>query len=226
VSRAWPVSVAGRLVQLVVGLLIASTGIWLSIRANLGVASWEVLHIALAQRLGIGVGTASIGVGAILVTMVALLGVRPGVGTVLNVVIIGVSLNVLLSLPTLGSLPSGDLPTRVGALSAGIVVFAVGCAIYVGAHLGSGPRDGLMLAVHLRTGLGIGGARILSEGAGLAAGWLLGGPAGLGTVLFVAAAGPCVAVAFKTLGLRPLAPQVIGMTATGTTRDGRTDHHR
>ena len=210
-SPRWPVSSSGRLVQLTVGLLIASTGIWLSIRANLGVASWEVLHIALAERLGIGVGTASIGVGAMLVTLVVLLGIRPGVGTLLNVLIIGVTLNVLLDLPALASLPSDGVPVRLGALCAGIVVFAVGCAIYVGAHLGSGPRDGLMLAVHLRTGLGIGTARIVSEGAGLAAGWLLGGPAGLGTVLFVVTAGPCVAVAFRTLGLRPLAPpQVIG----------------
>src|SRR5215207_6506636 len=73
VSRSWPVNVIGRLVQLTLGLLIASAGIWLSIRANLGVASWEVLHIALADRLGIGVGTASIGVGALLVTIVAIL---------------------------------------------------------------------------------------------------------------------------------------------------------
>ena len=210
-SRQWPVSRGGRFIQLTVGLLIASTGIWLSIRANLGVASWEVLHIALADRLGIGVGTASIGVGAVLVTIVALLGVRPGAGTLLNVLIIGVSLNVLLGLPALSALPSSGLPIRLGVLIAGIVVFAVGCAIYVGAHLGSGPRDGLMLAVHLRTGLGIGPARILSEGAGLAAGWVLGGPAGLGTVLFVVTAGPCVALAFRILGLRPLAsPQVIG----------------
>ena len=210
-SRRWPVSLGGRFVQLTAGLLIASTGIWLSIRANLGVASWEVLHIALADRLGIGVGTASIGVGALLVTIVALLGVRPGAGTLLNVLIIGVSLNLLLSLEALSDLPSSGVPVRLGVLIAGIAVFAVGCAIYVGAHLGSGPRDGLMLAVHLRTGLGIGPARILSEGIGLAAGWLLGGPAGLGTVLFVLTAGPCVALAFKALGLRPLAsPQVIG----------------
>ncbi|WP_406033136.1 hypothetical protein OG801_01570 [Nocardioides sp. NBC_00163] len=205
-SRHWPVSRGGRFIQLAVGLLIAATGIWLSIRANLGVASWEVLHIALADRLGIGVGTASIGVGVLLVTIVALLGVRPGAGTLLNVLIIGVALNVLLDLPALASLPSDGLPVRLGALAAGIVVFAIGCAIYVGAHLGSGPRDGLMLAVHLRTGLGIGSARILSEGIGLATGWLLGGPAGLGTVLFVLTAGPCVAIAFKALGLRPLAP--------------------
>ncbi|HEY9566172.1 MAG TPA: hypothetical protein VIR30_20620 [Nocardioides sp.] len=205
-SRHWPVSRGGRFIQLAVGLLIAATGIWLSIRADLGVASWEVLHIALADRLGIGVGTASIGVGVLLVTIVALLGVRPGAGTLLNVLIIGVALNVLLDLPALASLPSDGLPVRLAALAAGIVVFAIGCAIYVGAHLGSGPRDGLMLAVHLRTGLGIGPARILSEGIGLATGWLLGGPAGLGTVLFVLTAGPCVAIAFKALGLRPLAP--------------------
>lgn len=210
-SGRWPVSRGGRFVQLTAGLLIASTGIWLSIRADLGVASWEVLHIALADRIGIGVGTASIGVGALLVTVVALLGVRPGAGTLLNVLVIGLSLNILMSLHALSGLPSSGLPIRLAVLCVGIVVFAIGCAIYVGAHLGSGPRDGLMLAVHLRTGLGIGPARILSEGVGLAAGWLLGGPAGLGTVLFVVTAGPCVALAFKALGLRPLAPQqVIG----------------
>ena len=74
----WPTGVPGRGVQLVAGLLVASVGIWLTIRAGLGVASWEVLHIALAQRLGIGIGTASMLVGACLVLLVSVLGVRPG----------------------------------------------------------------------------------------------------------------------------------------------------
>ena len=83
------------------GLAISAVGIWLTIQARLGVAPWEVLHIGLASRLGVGVGTASILVGAVLVVTVALAGIRPGIGTVLNVLTIGAMLNLLLALPLL-----------------------------------------------------------------------------------------------------------------------------
>jgi uncharacterized protein len=111
------------------------------------------------------------------------------------VLVIGACLNLLLALPALTSLPTRGRAERLAVLVLGIAVFAIGCAVYVGAHLGSGPRDGLMLAFHLRFPLGI----------GLGIGWSLGGPAGAGTVLFVVAAGPLVALAFRVLGLRPLA---------------------
>ena len=145
-------------------------GIWLTIRAGLGVASWEVLHIAMARRLGIGIGTASMLVGACLVVLVAVLGVRPGIGTVLNVVVIGLALNALLATPLLSTLSSQGLAERLLVLVAGIPVFAVGCAMYVGAHLGPGPRDGLMLALHLRLRIGVGTARVVSEGTVSASG--------------------------------------------------------
>lgn len=195
----------GRVGQLLFGLVVASAGIWLTIRANLGVASWEVLHIALAHRLGIGIGTASIAVGSVLVAVVAALGLVPGIGTILNVLVVGTCLNLWLATPVLATIDTGSVVERLGVLVGGIAVFAVGCAIYVGAHLGSGPRDGLMLAIHLRIPLGVGGARVLSEGIGLGIGWSLGGPAGVGTLLFVLTAGPMVALAFRLLGLRPLA---------------------
>ena len=201
----WPTTVPGRVVQLLVGLIVTSAGIWLTIRANLGVASWEVLHIALAQHLGIGIGTASIAIGSLLVAVVAALGIFPGIGTILNVLVVGICLNLLLATPVLASVGTAGVAERLGVLVAGIGIFAIGCAIYVGSHLGSGPRDGLMLAIHLRLPLGVGAARILSEGIGLGIGWSLGGPAGVGTVLFVVAAGPMVALAFRLLGLRPLA---------------------
>ena len=186
------------------GLLVASVGIWLTIRAGLGVASWEVLHIALAQRLGIGVGTASMLVGSCLVLLVSVLGVRPGLGTLLNVLVIGIALNALLASSVFATLASQGLLQRLLALVGGTLVFAVGCAVYVGAHLGPGPRDGVMLALHLRLPIGVGAARVISEGAGLGLGWLLGGPVGVGTVLFVVFAGPAVALAFRSLRLRPL----------------------
>ena len=162
----WPTSSLGRGAQLVGGLLVSSVGIWLTIRAGLGVASWEVLHIALAERFGIGIGTASMLVGAVLVLLVGVLGVRPGVGTVLNVLVIGVALNLLLATSLLATLPSHGLAERLVVLVAGFPVFAVGCAVYVGAHLGPGPRDGLMLALHLRLPIGVGTARVVSEGDG------------------------------------------------------------
>ena len=199
----WPRGRPGRVVQLLGGLVVSATGIWLTIRAALGVAPWEVLHIGLADRLGVGVGTASIAVGALLVAVVTALGVRPGIGTVLNVVTIGVVLNALLASPLLRTLPDAGVLPRLAVLLLGVAVFAVGCATYVGAHLGPGPRDGLMVALHLRGGLRIGTARVLAEGAGLGLGWALGGPVGAGTVLFVLVAGPAVELAFALLRLTP-----------------------
>jgi uncharacterized membrane protein YczE len=194
---------AGRVAQLLGGLVVSATGIWLTIRAALGVAPSEVRHIGLADRSGVGVGTASIAMGLLLVAVVAALGVRPGIGTVLNVVTIGVVLNALLASPVLRSLPDAGVLPRLAVLLLGVAVFAVGCAAYVGAHLGPGPRDGLMVALHLRGGLRIGTARVLAEGAGLGLGWALGGPVGVGTVLFVLLAGPAVELAFAVLRLTP-----------------------
>jgi uncharacterized membrane protein YczE len=191
-------------VQLLGGLVISAVGIWLTIQARLGVAPWEVLHIGLASRAGIGVGTASILVGALLVVTVTLAGIRPGIGTVLNVLTIGAMLNLLLALSLLDSVADAAPVWRVTVLCLGIVVFAFGCAIYVGAHLGPGPRDGLMVAVHVRGRVSIGVARAISESAVLALGGGLGGPVGAGTVVFVVCAGPAVSLAFRVLGLQPL----------------------
>jgi len=142
------------------------------------------------------------------VTVLALL--QAGVVTALWAIaagrrVFGTCLNLWLATPVLASLGTESVAARLGVLVSGIAVFATGCAIYVGAHLGSGPRDGLMLAIHLRLPLGVGGARVLSEGIGLGIGWSLGGPAGVGTLLFVVAAGPMLALAFRFLGLQPLA---------------------
>jgi uncharacterized membrane protein YczE len=200
----WPTTVGGRVVQLLGGLVVSAVGIWLTIQARLGVAPWEVLHIGLASRVGIGVGTASILVGALLVVTVTLAGIRPGIGTVLNVLTIGAMLNLLLALPLLDAVADAAVVWRVAVLCVGIVVFAFGCAMYVGAHLGPGPRDGLMVAVHVRGRVSIGVARAISESAGLAVGWVLGGPVGAGTVVFVVSAGPAVSLAFRFLGLQPV----------------------
>lgn len=200
----WPRKAEGRILQLLVGLVISAAGIWLTIQATLGVAPWEVLHIGLAMQTGIGIGTASMLVGAVLVVLVAAAGVRPGLGTALNVVTIGGVLNLLLALPILDGLSDTPIAWRALTLVLGIIVFACGCAIYVGAHLGPGPRDGLMIALHVRAHVRIGVARAISEGAGLLIGWALGGPIGVGTVVFVVCAGPAVEVAFRLLGLQPV----------------------
>jgi uncharacterized protein len=191
-------------VQLLCGLVVSAVGIWLTIQARLGVAPWEVLHIGLAARTGIGVGTASILVGTLLVVLVALAGVRAGIGTVLNVVTIGAMLNLLLAAPLLDAVADASVVLRAAVLVLGIVVFAVGCATYVGAHLGPGPRDGLMVALHLRGRMSISRARAVAEAAGVSLGWLLGGPIGAGTIVFVVCAGPAVGIAFRLLGLQPV----------------------
>lgn len=191
-----------RVVQLYLGLFVSALGIVLTVRAELGTSPWDVLHKGLADTTGISFGRVVQLVGAVVLVAGLLLGVRPGFGTVSNLVFIGVFADLLLATPV-GEVGDG-LPGRVAVLLLGIAAVGVGAALYIGAHYGPGPRDGMMVALHTRLGWSIGLARTLVEASALVAGIAFGGPVGIGTALFTLGIGPATQTAFRVLRQTPV----------------------
>lgn len=177
---------ARRVPQLLVGLALYGTSMAMQIRGGLGLNPWDVLHEGLASHLPLSFGliTAIIGVGVLLLWIP--LRQRPGVGTVANLVMIAVSVDAALALIPAPS----NVVARIALMGGGILLNAVATAAYVGARLGPGPRDGLMTGLVARTGRSIRLVRTAIEVTVLAAGWLLGGTVGIGTVLYALAIGP------------------------------------
>lgn len=199
-----------RLPRLLWGLVLFGWGIAVMVAADLGLGPWDVLHQGLSNRTGVPIGTVGIIVGALVLLLWLPLRERMGLGTVLNVVVIGIVVDL-----TLLVLPSPDaLWLRGLFLAAGPPLFAVGSGYYIGAGLGPGPRDGLMTGL-ARRGWPVGRVRTLLELAVLAIGWLLGGTVGLGTVYFAVAIGPMVQLALPRLSIPepPLEPTEIAVSA-------------
>jgi uncharacterized membrane protein YczE len=175
-----------RLVQLYAGLLLYGFSIALMVRAHLGLAPWDVLHSGLTQHVPIDIGQALVIVS--FVVMLAWIPLRevPGIGTISNAILIGVSADVFLAL-----LPSiHGLPLRVALMIAGIALQGLATAAYIGAQLGRGPRDGLMTGLARRTGRSLRLVRTAMELTVVLIGLLLGGVAGVGTILYAVAIGP------------------------------------
>jgi uncharacterized membrane protein YczE len=190
-------------VQLFFGLFLAAFGIVLTLRSGLGVSPWDVLHGGVAEKTGLSFGTVVQVVGAVVLLASLLLGVRPGFGTISNLVLIGVFENVLLDLG-LGEVSHGHLAERIALLAIGTILIGVAAALYIGAHFGAGPRDGLMVALHTRFGWSIGWARTLVEASALLAGIAMGGPVGIGTALYTVSIGPATQASFKVLRMTPV----------------------
>jgi uncharacterized membrane protein YczE len=186
-----------RLVQLYAGLALYGASMALIIRSTLGNMPWDVLHQGLAGRMGWTIGAVSILVGVLVLLAWIPLRQRPGLGTVSNVVVIGVAVDA-----TLAVVPApGDLALRVGLLVGGVLLNAVATAAYIGVHLGPGPRDGLMTGLVRRTGGSVRLVRTSIEVAVVITGWLLGGTLGLGTVVYALAIGPLVQVLLPRLSV-------------------------
>jgi uncharacterized membrane protein YczE len=194
----------GRYVKLVLGLYLFGQGIWLGLQAHLGVGPWDVLAGGLADKLDASFGRTSIGVSVAVFVIAVAAKVRPGPGTVLNVLLIGAFIDLLLAAPLLDGVGDGPLGLRLLATVGGIASVAAGSAFYLGAHLGPGPRDGLMVAIHQRTGWPVGAARAVLECGVLVLGVLLGGPVGVGTIAFALGIGPAVQLAFRVFRQTPV----------------------
>ena len=179
-----------RLAQLLIGLWLFGISLAMVIRSGLGNASWDVLHQGLANHLPITIGQAVILMSLLVLLVWIPLREIPGVGTLLNAVVVGYSIDV-----SLGWLSTPrDLWLRVVLLLVGIVLNGLATGLYIGARLGSGPRDGLMTGLHRRTALPIGLVRWGLEITVVVLGWLLGGVVCVGTLVFAFAIGPLVQV--------------------------------
>ena len=192
-SRWSPAVVLPRLPGLIVGLVLFGVGIAMMVQANLGLGPWEAFHQGISRLTGIPIGTVSILLGLPILAMWWPLGERPGVGTVLNILLIGTSTNIGIAL-----IPAvTGVPAQLALMLAGVVVIAAGSGLYLAADLGPGPRDGLMTGLHIRFGWSIRWARTAVELSVLLAGFLLGGTIGIGTVVFALGIGPMVQVALR-----------------------------
>jgi uncharacterized membrane protein YczE len=178
-----------RLGQLMAGLVLYGVSEALMLAPAVGVDPWDVFHTGLAHITGIPVGTVLIIIGAIVLLLWIPLRQRPGLGTLANIVVIGVVVDVIL-----GNFPvPHGLALRWGIFAGGVLLNAIATGLYIGAGLGSGPRDGLTIGFAAR-GHSIRVVRTTIELSVLAAGWLLGGNVGLGTVVYAVAIGPLVHV--------------------------------
>jgi uncharacterized membrane protein YczE len=189
-DRWRPATFLPRLPGLLIGLCTFGSGIALMARSGLGLGPWEAFHQGLGDHLGVPLGTVGVALGIPILALWWPLGERPGIGTLLNVLLIGTATNVGLAvLP-----PASGVLAQLAELLAGIVVFAIGSGLYLAADLGPGPRDGLMTGLHHRFGWSIRRARTTVELVVLVLAYLLGGTIGLGTVLFALGIGPLVQV--------------------------------
>ncbi|MEX2504724.1 MAG: hypothetical protein WD378_07730 [Egicoccus sp.] len=190
-----------RLPRLLLGLALCGLGIATMVAAELGLGPWDVLHQGLSRMTGIPIGTVGIGVGVLVLLVWLPLHERPGVGTVLNVLVIGIVIDVtLLWLQT--PEPAWQ---RWAYMLAGPVLFGIGSGFYLGTGLGAGPRDGIMTGL-ARCGLPVGAARAAIEVSVLLLGWVLGGTVGVGTIVFAATIGPIVHVTLPRLRMAEAPP--------------------
>lgn len=180
-----------RITQLGIGLVAYAMSMALMVRAGIGAMPWDVLHQGLATRTGASFGTVTAVTGAVVLACWVPLRQRPGLGTLANVVVISAAVNPALALLARLEDPL-PMPVRVAMLAAGIVLNALATALYVGAGMGPGPRDGLMTGLVARTGWPLRAVRTGIEVSVVAAGWLLGGTAGVGTLAYALAIGPLV----------------------------------
>ncbi|MFI6757772.1 YitT family protein [Micromonospora sp. NPDC050417] len=192
-----------RLVQLNVGLVLYGFSMALMIESALGLDPWDVFHQGVAERTGLSFGTVVILVGAVVLLLWIPLRQRPGIGTVSNVVVIGLVVDGAQALlPT----PSA-LAARIGFLVAGILLNGVATGLYLGARLGPGPRDGLMTGyVARRPGRSIRLVRTVIELTVLIVGLLLGGTVGFGTVAYALAIGPLAHLFIPMFRVTPTGP--------------------
>ncbi len=187
-----------RLTQLMVGLILYGVSMAMMVRSTLGLDPWDVFHYGVAEKLPLSFGMVVIVVGVLVLLLWIPLRQLPGLGTVANAVVIGLATDATLAVL---SEPSGLVPRSV-LLVAGVLLNGLAGALYIGAQLGPGPRDGLMTGLVRRTGLSVRLVRTTLELTVLTVGFLLGGVVGIGTVLYALSIGPIVQVLLPRLVVR------------------------
>ncbi|MFN8435755.1 MAG: hypothetical protein U0V18_17150 [Anaerolineales bacterium] len=181
-------------IRIQIGFLLYGLAITLMIRGNLGTSAWAVLEVALADYLHITVGTMTVIMGFIVLVLSLLMREQIGWGTLGNILSIGPWVDLCMALvPTVNN----NLAVQILMLLSAIIIMGLASAIYIGVDAGAGPRDSLMLAIRRKTGVSIRVSRAIIEVTVVVLGWLLGGPAGIGTVVHAVLIGPSVQWGFK-----------------------------
>lgn len=201
-----------RFISLIWGLFLFAVGIVLTMKANIGFAPWDVLHSGLSEQTGISFGTVSILIGLLICVLVVLLGEKLGLGTLLNMVLIGSVIDILLKAELIPA--AQGFATGLIVMLIGLFVIAFGSYFYIKAGFGAGPRDYLMIVLQRRTKLSVGVSRGLVEGTAVLLGWLLGGPVGGGTVLAAFGISMCIQLVFTWLKFEPAAIEHETLTLT------------
>lgn len=207
-----------RWLSLLVGLALFALGIVLLLESGLGLSPWDVLNQGISKHSPLSFGTANVAVSLLVLACAWRLGAAIGPGTVANAVLIGLFVDGLLRVEPLRRLAEATLAARVGLLVAGIVVIGIATALYIGAALGAGPRDSLMLVLTRRTRVRVGLVRTALEAFATVAGFVLGGTVGVGTLAFALGIGPAIEASFWVLSRSPLAepvPVVSGASTIG-----------
>jgi len=203
-----------RWAQLLLGLALFGVAVSMMIRAEIGLDPWTVFAQGLEKQTGISIGVVVVLIGAGVLLLWIPLRQRPGIGTVLNVLLIGPVMDLTLPLIT----TPGPLWARILLFAGGLLLLSIATGLYIGARFGPGPRDGLMTGAHARFGWAVWKVRTGVEVTVLAIGWLLGGTVGFGTVAFALLIGPMVGVALPRLRV----PEAVDPTGAGTA-PGATD---
>ncbi len=190
---------ARRLTQLYAGLALYGASSALLVRSGLGLEPWNVLHQGLAERTGLSIGMVLTIVGAAVLLTWIPLRQRPGLGTISNVLVIGIAMDATLSLVP----DAHGLVVRGTLVVAGIVLNGAATGLYIAARLGPGPRDGLMTGLHQRTGVSIRLVRTAIEFAVVATGFALGGTVGIGTLLYAVSIGPLAQLFLRVFAVPP-----------------------
>jgi uncharacterized membrane protein YczE len=193
-----------RLLQLYVGLILYGVSLALQIRAGLGLDPWDVFHQGISDKTGLSFGTIVIITGALVLLAWIPLRQKPGIGTVSNVFVLGIVVDITLSL--LGDVHG--LGYQLALLTTGVVLNAIAGAAYIGAGLGPGPRDGLMTGLVRVTGRGVGVIRTSIEVSVLSIGFILGGTVGLGTVVYALSIGPLLGFLLPLFTIKEPLPAV------------------
>ena len=196
--------------MLVAGLFIFAVAIVLQLESRLGLSPWDTLHQGLSRHTPLSFGMASVVVSIVVLLLAWLLGARIGIGTVANAVLVGSFIQGLTAVGPVDRLSESALGVRIGMLVVAMVLIGIGSALYLGAWLGAGPRDSLMVVGGERTGLRLGIVRAGLELLALAGGFALGGKIGVGTVVFALGVGPALEGAFWMLQRSGLAVPVAG----------------
>ncbi len=188
-----------RSVSLVVGLFLFALGIVLQLQSDLGLSPWDVLSQGISDQTSLSFGTANIVIAIVVLAVAWALGAQIGVGTVANALLIGLFIDGLTRLEPIESRAGQGIGALIAMLAGGIVLVSLGSGFYIGAAMGAGPRDSLMIVGARRTGVRIGIVRAAIEISVAVVGFALGGTVGIGTIAFAFGIGPAVEVVFRLL---------------------------